>query len=386
MAEIKGTGEENDPRFGVAGGAELWHDTSTGKVYIVYMVPGTEGDPVYMRWTVPSMEDAQSFFGPDQDVVFTHEFDGAKDPKFADAIDFGSSDDISNTSKSPFDSWASTLEVESSSQPWVLDDDYQTLLAMSLIEGRPLTEAEIATTQWYKDHTDAERDWMFLNASNPAEAERLMEDNRAYVMGQLQAAGVSNPDERMVNFMADNLSRGNWSAQYLSTQVQYLADPYFDDQPLDGGLQGFIDEYDIEYDQNTDMENEVRTTVSQWLGTNFGNWPDEDVAHWANILRNETDGMERLEELLKDQKMALFPEYDREATYGSISAPWKNMMRNLWGELPDDSDSTLHNVINMNDASEAGKFLTKEGLARGNDVVVGKMQQKLNAQFGGGGY
>jgi hypothetical protein len=385
-AELTGTGEENDPRFGIPGGAQLWHDTSTGAVYIVYVVPGTEDDPVYMRWTVPSMDDAQSFFGPDQPVVFDYEFDGGSDTRFAESIDFGSSDDIANTSKAPFDSWASTLETEAVSQPWILDDDYQQLLAMSIIEGRPLTEAELATTQWYQTHTDAQRDWMFLQASNPAQAEQTMADNRAYVTTLMQNAGVSRPDERLVGYMADNLTTGEWSLQTLNREIENLADPYYADRPLDAGLQAFIDDHGITYDVNQDMETEVRNIVTRWLGTNFGQWDNDTVAEWAGILRNETDGRERLEEMLKDQKMALFPEYDREATYDAIAAPWKNMMRNMWGRVPQDSDTTLHSIIRMNDAGDAGRFLTEEGLNKGNDTVVANVQQKLNASFGGQGY
>ena len=59
------------------------------------------------------------------------------------------------------------------------------------------------------------------------------------------------------------------------------------------------------------------------------------------------------------------------------------MMRNSWGEVPNDSDQTLQTIINMNDAAEAGKFLTTEGLKRGNEYVVNAVQSDLNNAFGG---
>ena len=81
--------------------------------------------------------------------------------------------------------------------------------------------------------------------------------------------------------------------------------------------------------------------------------------------------------------MALFPEYDREADYETIASPWRTMIRNQWGEVPDDSDTMLHDIIRMNNAGDAGAYLTTEGLARGNDTVVNSVQSAMNRSFGG---
>ena len=88
-------------------------------------------------------------------------------------------------------------------------------------------------------------------------------------------------------------------------------------------------------------------------------------------------------ETLKDQRLGLYPDYDREADYATISAPWKQMMSSMWGELPQDSDSMLHTLINTNNAVEGGKMLTREGLARGNKQVISSTQSALQASFGG---
>jgi hypothetical protein len=135
--------------------------------------------------------------------------------------------------------------------------------------------------------------------------------------------------------------------------------------------------------QTMDEGAEVREMVNRWLGTNFGQWTDAQVQEWAGRFRNENDAPERLMELLKDQKQALFPEYDREADYQSIAAPWRNMMTTMWGTLPQDSDTTLHSLINLNDAVEGGKMLTREGLNRGNQQVINNIQGALHTSFGG---
>ena len=383
LAPQMGTGDEDaPPRFGIPGGAELWRNSDTGEVYIVYMVPGTEDDPVYMRWLVPNPEDVQSFFGPGQPVVYDRQM-GKNDPLWVETTMFGTTDELPPGSENPFAAWASTLEIEAASQPWLLDDDYQKLLAMAMVEGRDLTEAEIASTNWYKDHSSAQRSWMLTYHQDPSTAEDLIRDGRVTARDVLQRMGVSEPDEALVNYMADQVTKGNWSNTYFTQQVQYLSDPYFAGQAIDQGLQDFMEDSGISVDVTSDMENEVRSIVQRWLGTNFGNWDDATIKEWAGRLRNETDGAEALTEILKDQRQALFPQYDREADYETIASPWRNMIRNLWGTVPNDSDMLLHDVIRLNDATEAGKLLTREGLNRGNKLVAGNVQQAINQSIGG---
>lgn len=379
---LVGTGPEGtEPRFGLAGGAELWKDTTSGESYIMYAVPDTK-PPVYMRWTVPSDEDVQSFFGPGQPVVYQQEYAG-DDNVWGDTIDFGSSDDIANTSKSPFDSWASTLAVESESKPWILDDDYQQLFAMAMIEGRNLSEGEIMSTNWWKDHSEPQRQWMQMSAGDPATAEQQIATDVTTVTNAMRTAGIENADEGLIGFIATQFTHGNWTEQKLYDQIKRMSDPFYDDQPLDGELQDFLDDNDIQNGRTIDKENEVRDTVKRWLGTNFGDWSDDQVASWAGRVRNDPDAMESLTETLKDQKQALFAGYDREADYQTISSPWKTMIQNMWGEVPNDSDTMLHDVIRMNSAPEASQLLTEEGLNRGNDLVVNNVQGALDRSFGG---
>lgn len=380
---LKGTGPEGgDPRFGLAGGAELWKNTTTGESYIVYVVPGTEDDPVYMRWTIADEADVQSFFGPGQPIKYNREVkDG--DTIWEETIDFGGSDDIRNTSKNPFDSWSSTLETEAAAQPWLLDDDYQQLLAMSVIEGRELTEAEIQSTRWWSENNEAQRQWMLTYHSDPSQATQLIDDERLRIKDFLRGQGMEDPTDELVNFLAERTVTGAWSDEELTQQIRILTDPYFKDEALDGDLQDFVDDNDIEFSTLSDKEIEVRNTVKRWLGTNFGSWSNEMVSDWAGRLRNEPDAMENLVETLKDQRFALFPEYDRESDYDTISAPWKTVMRNLWGELPSDSDMELQKVIKMNDATEANRYLVDEGMKRGNQNVKNRVQNDLMSAFGG---
>jgi len=224
---------------------------------------------------------------------------------------------------------------------------------------------------------------MSLYNSDPSEAAQVLTDNRTAQASYMLSVGMSDLDERLVDYMADQVSMGFWSGLEMQKQVRILSDPYFAGEPLDEEFQSYIEDNGISFDLTTDKETEVRNIVTQWLGTNFGDWDDETVASWAGRFRFEPDAKEELIETLKDQKSALFSGYDREADYATISAPWKTMMQNQWGEVPDDSDTTLHNIINMNSATDAGRFLTEEGLKRGNQTVVNSVQGAILNSFGG---
>jgi hypothetical protein len=380
MAKVTGTGQEGaGARFSIAGGAELWKNTDTGESYIVYGVPDSE-PPMFLRYTVPSESDLQSFFGPDQPIVYNRELPGAA-VEWSQSLGFGTTDALRNTSENPFAAWSETLERAAETQPWLLEDDYQRLFAMSIIEGRQLEEWELQGTNYYQTHTEAQREWMRMYHADPMSAEQLLESRKITTAEYMRQNGLSDVDPRLSDYMAERWAMGDWSQQEVEWQTKVLTDPYFADRPMNTDLQKFIDDNDITYNQTADKETEVRDLVKRWLGTNFGQWSDDQVSEWAGRMRNETDAQEKLLNVLKDQKSALFPEYDREADYETIASPWRNMMRNMWGEVPDDSDTTLQQVIRMNNAGEAGKLMTEVGLQRGNDNVVNSVQSALQRSF-----
>jgi len=257
------------------------------------------------------------------------------------------------------------------------------MFAQALVEGREVTEAELKTTGWWKGNNDQQRKWAELYHGDPSTAEQYRDSQKLTYAQYMRDNGLDSIDPALSNWMADQVTMGEWSSEEFERQVQLMSDEYFAGTPLRADLQARIDDTGLSWETTNDKENEVRSLVDRWLGTNFGSWDDPTVATWAGRLRNETDGAEALTEILKDQREALFPGYDREADYETIASPWRNMIRNVWGEVPNDSDTMLHDVIRMNDAGEAGKFLTREGLNRGNTSVVNSVQGALLGAFGG---
>ena len=369
----------NVARFnGIPGNPEIWKNTTTGEAYLVYFAAGIE-PPLPMIWEVPSDRDLEAFFGPDQPIVFDKEFSQDQIDSTGGMI-WGTSTEILDTEEDPLEGWASRWDRERQVRPYLNDPEVFALYASSALEGRSVTTAELESTEWFQTRSETERAWLITNASDPLTAQQMIEDNRRAAFLKLQAAGVANPPDAMVNYMADQLTTGKWRANYFDQQITAISDPT-SGIDVDAGVTNAMG--GSTWDTTQEMEDDVRSTVIKWLGTDFGNWDDETIASWAGRFRNEDDAEAVLLETLKDQREALYPGYDREADYDTIAAPWRNVMRGAWGTVPNDSDKMLQQIIRMNDAGEAGKLLTTEGMKRGNDTVVNSVQSALTRSFGG---
>ena len=373
-----GTSEKFDLN-GVPGSPDVW--SIGGKDYLVYQVPDSD-PPAYMRWAISSAEDLEAMFGPDVKVQYNKNIteDQAKQ---LGMIDFGDSTELANFDEDPFSSWATTMEREAAVAPWILDDDYQALISMAALEGRQLTDAEIQSTGWWKGNNEAQREWMKLWNGDKETALQKQDDNRIRTEQQLKDAGIENPTEAMISYMADQVTMGNWSASKFLQQVTAASDPY-SGYEIDAGLSAVIAEAGVELGVTQEKEDVVRSMLNEWLGPAYGDWSDEEIAKAAGELRNDPDGQIALEAKLKGQRMSLFPTYeDENLTYQDIASPWRTYASNLWGEKVDETDDFFSKLLQNNDAQLNGQLLRQEGLNRGIGKVEQDAQKSMLATTGG---
>jgi hypothetical protein len=353
-----------------------------GKSLLVYMVPGTEDDPVYMSWEVPNESTLEEFFGPDQTPVYNREISQQEYDNLG-VLDFGSTNELNNFSEDPFAGWAAEVEMQASTQPWIMDEDYQALMAQAVLEGRDITQAEIQTTSWWQDHTAAERSWMETYHGDPATAEQILADNRQLVRDLLTEAGAGTEvDESVINYMADKFSHGTWSRTYLNGQISALTDPSSPDT-IDSEMN---DALDLSSVGTTNVaEDTVRSLLHTWLGPAFGDWDNAEISRIAGLIRNDPTYEARFVEQLKDERLALLPEYgDREMSYQAVSNTWKQWWMGQWGEAADEKSDLFMKVLKNNDMAESGKLLRSEGLKRGVKKVVDDFSGESIRQSGGG--
>lgn len=361
----------------VPGRPEVWRIGDSWR--IVYMVPGSEDDPVYLIYRATSYEDVKSWFGPGKTPTPDRLLTTAQYRKMG-GIEAGNTDEIPPGADNPFNAWAGTLRIEAQTQPWILDDDYQALMAQALIESRELTEAEIATTKWWKTHNAAQRNWMVVYHGDKKTADQMITDARTRIRDLLRSAGAGvSVTPEIINYIADRQTKGDWTATYTNDQIKALVDPYAKIK-LDAGLAA-LNRTSVSRTQAGEAE--VRDLLSTWLGPQFGQRSATEIAKIAGEIRNDPDRRDIFVEQLKDQRMALLPEYtDRELSYAAIANNWRQWWIGQWGEVPDETDSLFIKVLRNNDTDESAKLLRREGLARGISKVKSTLSQQTLSQLG----
>lgn len=355
---------------GVPGDPQVWK--IGGGSYLVYTVPGSQ-PPVYMRWVVPSTEDLKALYGPDVTITYdrtiTHE-----DARALGMLDFGTTTELGNFDEDPFLTWAATMKTQAEVQPWIMDDDYQALVAMATLEGRALTEAEIQTTDWWTTHTQSEREWMKLYHGDRETADQRIADNRLLAREALLQAGIQNPSSALINFMGDQVTKGVWSPTYYNRQVQLMSDPYLAaSNPIDPELRKLMTT-----NQGTTRQEEDTVTelVRTWLGPVHGAWTPAQIATWAGKLRNDPDAQIELENQLRQSRLSIWKDYtDPSLTYNDIAAPWASFATSHWGQNLDETDTVFQQLIQNNDAGVNAQLLRQEGLTRG----ITKVKQDLSS-------
>jgi hypothetical protein len=373
-------------------GAEYWN--VDGNYYIVYFIPGT-GTPIYYD---TSLDDLKNIFGP---VEFPGVEATIKTPtsqQWNKAIRFGDSLELANPNiynpeQSPWVSFVDTIAKESKIRPWLQDAEMVQLLAEATLEGRTVTDAEWQGTNWWRTHTQAERDWLLLAQTGTtdftsvltADAESKIEEDKLAVKNLMEQSGIANPSDELVSWVGQKLTTGLWTDSYTAEQIKVLSDPTLETN-MDVELDNFITSGAIDYDTTRAGESQVKRLVKEYLGPVFGgNIADTQLQKWAGQIRNDPDAEINIKETLLKMKKGLFPGYDDELTYEEIASPWRGFTTNVWGGTVDENSTMFQNVIKANDITKANELLYSAGLQNGgSDKIKTEVKNNIVSAFGGG--
>jgi hypothetical protein len=376
--DVSYTGNEDISHIGLPGKPEIWQNSETGMHYIVYMVPGMDPE-LPMMWEVPKPEDLESFFG-DEGIVIDRTGNN-QDFVNAGALDFGTVDEVVLRGENPYAGWESQFERERKVLPFLDDPEVAAIMASAWMEGRAPTEAELAGAKWFYEKTGGEQQWYTLLATQPETAKQLQASNRLAVTRQLEQAGVYEPSDTMINYVADKWTTGLWTDEMVNNQVSLLADP------LKAGErdQGMMDSLEGKtWDTTIDNERFVGEEVRRWLGPTYGQWSDEQITDWAARIRNDPDGKDQLTNELSRQRQSVLPQYaNPDLTYEDIATPWRNLAFNTWGQNIDESSDTFNQILAANDAGVSSQLLREEGLTQGVKQVEDNFMADISDSFGG---
>lgn len=345
-----------------------------GTTFLVRMVPDVD-PPIPLVWRVTSADEREALGITRVD----RRFSSWDDFYSTGPLDHGTTRELLNTTEDPWEIIQSNYETEVRVKPWLADPEILSLWLGAALEGRSLTEAELQGTEWWRTHTSAERSWLALNAQDPAQAQRIVADNRARVTDLFSAAGVDNASEELINTVADQWTTGSWSEIYATNQIRMLADPN-----LEGDLDPVLTSFRDGLDGTRQGEDDVRNMITRWLGPVQANtWSEDNISTWATRFREDPDARLELEEVLRRHRLALFPEYDNaNLTYEDIAQPWRGVWSQEWGGVADESDPLFARIVRLNDVTEAKRLLRKEGLQRNNPTVSQRVLSDVGNTLG----
>jgi len=336
-------------------------------LFIAYEVPGLgtlyEGSSMYLAYEIPNnnLVDAgvlpPGMAEPTANVILPKTlFDKI-------AVVTGNTDQLTADIDNPFASFVETISEQAQVAPWITDREMLQLIAEAAVEGRTVSDAEWQSTNWYQTHSEPEREWLRTFYADPSTAAQTITDGQIAVGNALQAAGVSNAPEALVNWVADKFVTGQWTQNYTTEQISLFADPYAEGK-RDTDFESYLTSTAITgVDRTSQREAEVKQLYSQYLGPVLGKITDGEAAEIAGKLRNDPDYKDQLVAGLKQSRLAAFSAYTNpELTYEDIARPWRNLTASVWGQTADETQGWWQDMVKTNDFAQAEETLRTKGL------------------------
>lgn len=360
---------------------EVWE--VNGHHILVKVLPGNP--PIYLYWDVASSDRREALGIKKVDRKFTSWSQLLK----TGAISMGDSTELANLTVDPYDqildNYAQVVKVK----PWMADPDFLALWVGASYEGRELADFEIQNTEYWRTHSESERQWMTLNFGDPATAQQLINDNRARVADLFIQSGADGISQQLINTIADAWTTGSWSEVYAMNQIRMVADPNLQGtrDPLLKGLTGGV--------QGTHLqEDTVQEMINAYLGPALGaNYSQDFISKWASRMRESPDAKVELENLLKTQFQTFLNAPDKNGnrpygnstnlTYEDVAGPWRGLWQQTLGEVANETDPLFLQLIKTNDLATNARVLRQDGLKKKNATVGRSLLSDLGSAFGG---
>ena len=312
-------------------GTQLWE--LDGKTYVVFPVPDTD---IFIRYEVdqPTLDLYYSSGREKPDVISK----SVDDEEWVNSSFFGSlaevDEDILLGDKDPFTGLADKFDTAKKYRPWLEDDELYDIWLEAFIENRDIADEDVKTTEWWRTHTQEERDWLLLSQGQdlstlPADATAYLNNNIIKFRDMFKAAGVTNIEdivntngESFLDWFSFNFTSGAWTELYTLDQLKAIADPSTgieQDEAITTWMQGKAEGVDVSTTKQ--FEAQVENLANEWLGPLYGVLTDDQKSNYAAMIRNaesEEIGASNVIDKLKGIRGTLFGDYDENLTYNEM--------------------------------------------------------------------
>lgn len=430
---------------GIPGGSKLWN--VDGEWWLIYNTPRLgSNEPLLLGYKVRDGEELEAITGsanPDADRTLNNK----RGLDRLGVIRAGRANELADLGDHPMDALKDTWREEAAIRPWLNDPEMLGITVEAHLEGRAVTDAEMMGTQWWQSRTPAERQWAQFVAENggaqsPA-VQQAVNDARGDVERRMVAAGLNLPGpagRRVLNYLTREFVNGRLTEAALQRTIETEANPYrtgatptagFAELPdgaervrfqgrtyirwngkdfaLAKGMETAkygagarrVDEINPAQRPARDIIanrggapqgraavegiERVRGLIREWIGPQLmDGWAESDIAQWAQRIAENPNDENVLVAKLRSIRAARYQGYDDELTYEDIARIGRAQVMDVLGTTIDEREPIFQQVLQMNDATQAGQALWDYGFEKGNRRVAAQALRGMYDHMSGG--
>ena len=373
----------------IPAGYKVWKVGRT--IYLVYRDP-IKGIP--LGWAVEDGQELEAIFGADVPPL-DRTFGSSAEAQKAGLVHAGRSLQLRSipNDRHPGDALKDSWKDQVAVQPWLKNPEVLALVWEANLEGREPTQAEMANTEWWRTHSQGEREALALRYGDPAEFQQRTRSRQLQVRRMMKEAGLMSVPGEIMSFLAGKWMSGDWSQEQVQFQIGVIANPASGN--LSRQLAPLVEraEKGRHFGRSVDDTDPMRQKVERWLGPLFARgYSEEWLRDWSRRIADEPAWEERFNDAMRGQFRALFPEYadiDADLTYEDVAGPWRSLVQQRWGTgTVDETDPFFMELVRLgagdDGATKVSQRLLQEGLKRGNGTVHQEFLSKAMASQGQG--
>ena len=365
------------------------------KFYLVYE---TEGKKLY--WEIAKKEldkitDAGKISFDDNGVIAT-DIEGFQNVSPAtwsnlqEAGDLWSAGLLTEIQDNEFeiDAAVNAIKTAALEMPWSNDSDYLNLVTEYLIEDRANWTANLTLDAEGKfgnilkkyDFSKDMYNRMITYKNDEVGRGLLVEDAKTKVLNMLNTLEASL-DADTVDWVANKYASASWSDTKLLTQLT-AATQKFSIHETDDEFKKILEEGVTTF-SNKGVE-QVTNIIEAYLPVSLQQPYLDDIQNLAGKFISDATFADTFTEKLKDERYAFNSSWDKDIPWINIKNNILSAAENIWGVRPDENDTTIQQVMAINDVAKREKILRQEGLNRGYETVVNDLYSSMSQSFGTG--
>ena len=287
------------------------------------------------------------------------------------------------------------VELTQNDAPWWNDEKYIDAVVASLIENGEQGYNDFITygiTETGQSHSEFLKSLGYDPRTYDAWAEfsqdedsfnQTKEDYKMRLQADVEAKG-GTLSESALDYAANEIAWGRWSLAKGTQQVLKAIDEYsYGD--LDAGFAGVIGGEG--FAKTNIQEDTVRTLIDEWLPEELKSEYEAKIGEYAGKIRNNPSFKASLIEQMKQERFELYPQYDKNLRWGTITKGKIGKASNIWGIDAANisaTDPTIQKILTDNNPETEGEILRTAGIERNYAGTMSDYNRSLTNAFGSG--